>query len=81
MSQSSFLQEECSKKIHQAANKSAINVALTDLVAARKVCHADGGKRLIKSSHSYKIVIASLQLVGVDITYAALMKIVANMQI
>ncbi len=53
MSQSRFLQEEYSKKIHQAANKAAINVAIADLVAARKVCHADGGKRLIKSSHSY----------------------------
>ena len=79
MSQSSFLQEEYSKKIRQAANnKAAINVAIADLVAARKVHHTDGGKRLIKSSHSYKNVIASLQSVGVDITYAALMKRVAR---
>ncbi len=66
MSQSSFLPEEYSKKIRQAANKAAINVAGADLVAARKVRHADGGKRLIKSSHSYKNVIASLQSVWID---------------
>ena len=78
MSQSKFLQEEYSKKIRQAANKAAINVAIADLVAARKVRHADGGKRLIKSNHSYKNVIASLQSVGVDITYDALMKRVAR---
>ena len=58
----------------QSANKAAINVAIADLVAARKVRHADGGKRLIKSNHSYKNGIASLQSVGVDITYDALMK-------
>ena len=74
MSQSKFLQEEYSKKIRQAANKAAINVAIADLVAARKVRHADGGKRLIKSNHSYKNVVASLQSVGVDITYDAPMK-------
>ena len=78
MSQSKFLQEEYSKKIRQAANKAAINVVIADLVAARKVRHADGGKRLIKSNHSYKNVIASLQSVGVDITYDALMKRVAR---
>ena len=78
MSKSRFLQEEYSKKIRQAANKSAINVAIADLVAARKVRHADKGKRLIKSNHSYKNVIASLQLVGVDITYDALMKRVSR---
>ena len=53
--------------IRQAENKAAINVAIAE-VAARKVRHADGGTRLIKSSHSYKNVIASLQSVGVDIT-------------
>ena len=46
--------------------------------AARKNRRADGGKRLIKSNHSYKNVIASLQLVGVGITYDALMKRVAR---
>ena len=70
-----FSPRRIQKKIHQEANKAAINVAIADLVAARKVRH---GKRLIKSSHSYKNVIASLQLVGVDITYAALMKTVAR---
>ena len=78
MSQSIFLQEEYSKKYHQAANKAVLNVAIDDLVAARKVLHADGGKRLIKSNHSYKNVIASLQSVGVGITYDALMKRVAR---
>jgi hypothetical protein len=78
VSQSRFLQEENSKKIHQAGNKAAINVAIVDLVAARKVRHADGGKRLIRSNHSYKNVITSLQSVGVDITYDALMKRVAR---
>jgi len=78
MSQSRFLQEEYSKKIRQAANKDAINIAIADLVAARKVRHVDGGKRLLKSNHSYKNVIASLQSVGVDITYDALMKRVAR---
>ena len=78
MSQSKFLQEEYSKKIRQAANKAAINVVIADLVAARKVRHADGGKRLIKSNHSYKNVMASLQSVGVGITYDALMKRVAR---
>jgi hypothetical protein len=75
MSQSKYLQEEYSKKYLKAANNAAINSAITDLVAARNVRHADGGKRLIKSSNSYKNVIASLQSVGVvDITYDALMK-------
>ena len=78
MSQSSFLQEEYSKKIRQAANKAVINFAIADLVAARKVCQADGGKRLIKSSHSYRNVSALLQSVGVVITYPALMKRVAR---
>jgi hypothetical protein len=73
MSQSRFLQEEYSKKYRKAANNAAINLAITDLVAARNVRHADGGKRLIKSTNSYKNVIASLQSVGVDITYDALM--------
>ena len=54
MSQSRFLQEEYSKKYRNAANNAAINLAITDLVAARNVRHADGGKRLIKSSNSYK---------------------------
>jgi hypothetical protein len=49
-----------------------------NLVAARKNRRADGGKRLIKSNHSYKNVIASLQSVGVGITYDALMKRVAR---
>ena len=74
MSQSKYLQEEYSKKYRKAANNAAINSAITDLVAARNVRHADGGKRLIKSSNLYKNVIASLQSVGVDITYNALMK-------
>ena len=74
MSQSKFLQEEYSNKYHQAANTAVLNVAIGDLVAARKNRHADGGKRLIKSNHSYKNVIASLQSVGVGITYDALMK-------
>ena len=78
MSQSRFLQEENSKKYRQAANRAVLNVAIDDLVAARKVRHADGGKRLIKSNHSYKNVITSLQLVGVGITYDALMKRVAR---
>ena len=81
MSQSRFLREEYSKKIHQAANNAAINVVIVDLVAARNVHHADGGKRLIKSSHSYKNVIASLQSVGVNITYDALMKRVSRASI
>ena len=78
MSQSKFLQEEYSKKYRQAANTAALNVAIGDLVAARKNRRADGGKRLIKSNHSYKNVIASLQSVGVGITYDALMKRVAR---
>ena len=78
MSQSRFLQEEYPKKIRQTANKAAINVAIADLVAARKVRHADGSKRLIKSNHSYMNVIASLQSVGVDLTYDALMNRVAR---
>jgi hypothetical protein len=79
MSQSIFLQEEYSKKYRQAANTAVLNVAIGDLVAARKNRHADGGKRLFKSNHSYKNVIASLQSVGVGITYDALMKRVARM--
>ena len=78
MSQSRFLQEEISKKYRQAANNTAINAAITDLVAARNVRHADGGKRVIKSSNSYKNVIASLQSAGVNITYDALMKRVSR---
>ena len=78
MSQSRFLQEEYSKKYRQAANNAAINSAITDLVAARNVRHADGGKRLIKSSNSYKNVIASLQSAGVNITYDAMMKRVSR---
>jgi len=74
MSQSRFLQEEISKKYRQAANKAAINAAITDLVAARNVQHADGGKRLVKSSNSFKNVIALLQSAGVNITYDAMMK-------
>ena len=56
-------------------------MAIANLVAARNVRHADGGKRLIKSSHSYKNVIASLQSVGVNITYDALMKRVSRASI
>jgi hypothetical protein len=78
MSQSKFIQEEYSKKYRQAANTAVLNVAIGDLVAARKNRRADGGKRLIKSNHSYKNVIASLQSVGVGITYDALMKRVAR---
>jgi arsenate reductase-like glutaredoxin family protein len=78
MSQSRFLQEEYSKKYRQAANNAAINSAITDLVAARNVRHADGSKRLIKSSNSYKNVIASLQSAGVNITYDAIMKRVSR---
>jgi hypothetical protein len=79
MSQSQFLQEEHSKKIRQTVNNAAINVAITDLVAARNVHRlADGGNRLIKSRNSYKNVIASLQSVGVNITYDALMKRVSR---
>jgi hypothetical protein len=52
MSQSRFIQEEYSKKYRKAANNAAINSAITDLVAARNVRHADGGKRLIKSTNS-----------------------------
>jgi hypothetical protein len=74
MSQSRFLQEEYSKKIRQAANNAAINVATADLVAARNLCQDNGGKRLRMSSQSYKQVIASLQSVGVKITYDALKK-------
>jgi hypothetical protein len=55
MSQSRFIQEEYSKKYRKAANNAAINSAITDLVAARNVRHADGGKRLIKSTNSYNI--------------------------
>ncbi len=77
-SQSQFLQEEYSKKIHQTVNKAAINVAIADLVAAQKNRHADGSKRLSKSSQSYQHVIASLQSVGVKITYNALMKRVSR---
>jgi hypothetical protein len=36
MSQSKFLQEEYSKKYRQAANTAVLNVAIVDLVAARK---------------------------------------------
>ena len=68
MSQSRFLQEEIPKKNRQAANNTAINAAITDLVAARNVRQADGGKRLIKSSNLYKNVIALLQSAGVNIT-------------
>jgi hypothetical protein len=78
MSQSKFLQEEYSNKYHQAANTAVLNVAIGDLVAARKNRHADGRKRMIKSNHSYKNVIVSLQSVGVGITYDALMKRVAR---
>jgi hypothetical protein len=67
-----------SKKIHQAVNNTAINVAIADLVAARNVQHADCGKRLIKSSYSYKHVIASLWLVRFNITYNTLMKRVSR---
>ncbi len=73
-----FLQEEISKKYRQAANKAAINAAITDLVTAKNVRHADRGKRLIKSSNSYKNVIASLQSAGVNITYDAMMKRVSR---
>jgi hypothetical protein len=78
MSQSKFLQEEYSKKYPQAAKTDVLNVAIGDLVAARKNHRADGGKRLIKSNHSYKNVIVLLQSVGVGITYDALMKRVAR---
>jgi hypothetical protein len=78
MSQSRFIEEEYSKKYRKAANNAAINSAITDLVAARNVRHADGGKRLIKSSNSYKNVIASLQSAGVNITYDAMMKRVSR---
>jgi len=78
MSPSRFLQEEYSKKYRNAANNAAINSAITDLVAARNVRHADGGKRLIKSSNSYKNVIASLQSAGVNITCDALIKRVSR---
>jgi hypothetical protein len=78
MSQSRFLQEGYLKKYRKAANNAAINSAITDLVAARNVRHADGGKRLIKSSNSYKNVIASLQSAGVIITYDAMMKRVSR---
>ena len=78
MSQSRFLQEEYSKKIRQAANNAATNVAIADLVAARNLCQDNGGKRLRKSSQSYKQVIASLQSVGVNITYDALKKRVSR---
>jgi hypothetical protein len=78
MNQSRFLQEEYSKKYRNAANNAAINSAITDLVAARNVRHADGGKRLIKSSNSYENVIASLQSAGVNITCDALMKRVSR---
>ena len=78
MSQSQFLQEEYSKKICQTVNNAAINVAIADLVAAQKARHTDGSKRLSKSSQSYQHVIASLQLVGVKITYNALMKRVSR---
>jgi hypothetical protein len=78
MSQSRFIEEEYSKKYRKAANNAAINSAITDLVAARNVRHADGGKRMIKSSNSYKNVIASLQSAGVNITYDAMMKRVSR---
>ncbi len=39
MSQSRLLQEEYSKKYRKAANNAAINLAITDLVAARNVRH------------------------------------------
>ncbi|KAL3804780.1 hypothetical protein ACHAW5_001887 [Stephanodiscus triporus] len=78
MSQSRFLHKEYSQKIRKAANNAAINVAIADLVAARNVRRADGGKRLIRSSQPYKHVITSLQSVGVDITYDALVKRVSR---
>jgi hypothetical protein len=78
MSQSQFLQEEYSKKICQTVNNAAINVAIADLVAAQKARHTDGSKRLSKSSQSYQHVVASLQSVGVKITYNALMKRVSR---
>jgi hypothetical protein len=53
-------------------------VAIADLVAAQKARHADGSKRLSKSSQSYQHVIASLQLVGVKTTYNALTKRVSR---
>ncbi len=53
-------------------------MAVADLVAARNVHHADGCKRLSKSSDSYKHVIASLHSVRVKITYDALLKRVSR---
>jgi hypothetical protein len=75
MSQSRFLQEKYSKKIQQAANKAAINLAIADLVAARNVLCADGCKRLSKCSDSYKHVIALLHLFEVKITYTLMKRV------
>ncbi len=49
-------------------------MAITDLVAARNLCQDNGGKRLRNSNQSYKHVIASLQLLGVNISYEAMKK-------
>jgi hypothetical protein len=78
MSQTRFLQEDYAKKIQQAAKNAAINVTIADLVAARNIRHADGCKRLGKSSNPYKHVIALLHLVGSAITYDALVKRVSR---
>jgi hypothetical protein len=78
MSQSRCLQDDYSKKIRQAASNAAMNMAVSDLIAARNVRRSAGGKRLTKSSHSYKHVISLLESVGVKITYDALMKRVAR---
>jgi hypothetical protein len=66
------------KKDPTVSNKAAINLAIAGLVATRNVRHADGCKRLSKSSDLYKHVIALLHLIGVKITYDALMKRVSR---
>ena len=51
-----------------------INVAVADLVAARSLCQDNGGKRPRKSDSCYRQVIASLQSVGVNLSYEAMKK-------
>ncbi len=70
MSQSRFL-----------ANKAAINLAIADLVAARNVHHADGCKRLSKSSDSYKHVIASLHSVMKRVSRALVEKNITEIRL
>jgi hypothetical protein len=78
MSQSEFLHEGYSKKIHKAVTNAAIDVAIVDLVAAINFRHTNGGKKLIKGNQSYNHVIASLWANRIEITHKALKKRVSR---